>query len=160
MQGVAGQFPQVAGLRFSFDPARPGLRSQANGDDIEYYVLRRYGPLDSQTPGRYLYNVSCGASTNVPPASDVAVAWDSLTCTPGATMRLTVGLDVPPDAAAYITGEAEEKMGVAPALRSHVAKEMRDAAEVKKQLGKVRELRTEKPPVGDGKTNPKAGKKN
>ena len=35
VEGVAGQFPQVAGLRFSFDPARPGLRSQANGDDID-----------------------------------------------------------------------------------------------------------------------------
>ncbi|MFP1682646.1 bifunctional metallophosphatase/5'-nucleotidase [Alloalcanivorax sp. C16-1] len=35
VEGSAGQFPQVAGLRFSFDPARPGLRSQANGDDID-----------------------------------------------------------------------------------------------------------------------------
>ncbi|MBL4714528.1 MAG: bifunctional metallophosphatase/5'-nucleotidase [Alcanivorax sp.] len=34
VEGVAGQFPQVAGLRFSFDPTRPGLRSTANGDDI------------------------------------------------------------------------------------------------------------------------------
>tara|TARA_A100001391_G_scaffold172672_1_gene134238 strand:+ start:7282 stop:9327 length:2046 start_codon:yes stop_codon:yes gene_type:complete len=35
VEGSAGQFPQVAGLRFSFDPARPGLRSQANGDDMD-----------------------------------------------------------------------------------------------------------------------------
>ena len=35
VEDTAGQFPQVAGLRFSFDPARPGLRSQANGDDID-----------------------------------------------------------------------------------------------------------------------------
>ena len=38
-----------------------------------------------------------------------------------------------------------EKAGVAPELRSHVAKEMRDAAEVKRQLGKVRELKGDKP---------------
>ncbi|MBM7333692.1 bifunctional metallophosphatase/5'-nucleotidase [Alloalcanivorax marinus] len=35
VENTAGQFPQVAGLRFSFDPARPGLRSQANGDDTD-----------------------------------------------------------------------------------------------------------------------------
>ncbi|HAV67326.1 MAG TPA: hypothetical protein DC473_00395, partial [Alcanivorax sp.] len=35
VEGVAGQFPQVAGLRFSFDPTRPGLRSTANGDDVD-----------------------------------------------------------------------------------------------------------------------------
>ena len=32
---MAGQFPQVAGLRFSFDPTRQGLRSTANGDDVD-----------------------------------------------------------------------------------------------------------------------------
>ncbi|HAJ42298.1 MAG TPA: bifunctional metallophosphatase/5'-nucleotidase, partial [Alcanivorax sp.] len=35
VEGVAGQFPQVAGLRFSFDPTRQGLRSTANGDDVD-----------------------------------------------------------------------------------------------------------------------------
>ena len=49
------------------------------------------------------------------------------------------------EAATYITGAYLEQAGVAPNLRSHVAKEMRDAAEVKKQLGKVRELKGEKP---------------
>ena len=49
------------------------------------------------------------------------------------------------DSAMYFTEEAHEKTGVSPALKSHVAKQMRDDAEVKKQLGKVRELRTVTP---------------
>lgn len=74
-----------------------------NGDPIYYYALRRYGPLDSQTPVQYLYNVSCSAASSMPMASDVAVSWQSLTCTPGQAMAFTVGLDVPPEAPAYIT---------------------------------------------------------
>ena len=56
------------------------------------------------------------------------------------------------DAAAFITGEYLEKGGVAPELKAHVAKQMRDEAEVRKQLGKVRELKTGTPPgKGGGK---------
>lgn len=33
VENVAGQFPQVAGLRFSFDPAQPARLSALNGDD-------------------------------------------------------------------------------------------------------------------------------
>ncbi|MCG8391735.1 MAG: bifunctional metallophosphatase/5'-nucleotidase [Pseudomonadales bacterium] len=35
VEGVAGQFPQVAGLRFSFDPAQPARLSTLNGDEID-----------------------------------------------------------------------------------------------------------------------------
>ena len=45
------------------------------------------------------------------------------------------------DAADYLSGQYMEKTGVAPMLRAHAAKQMRDDVEVKKQLGKVRELR-------------------
>ena len=44
------------------------------------------------------------------------------------------------DAADYLSGAYAEKTGVAPALRAHAAKQMRDDAEVKQQLGKVREV--------------------
>ena len=49
------------------------------------------------------------------------------------------------DSAMYYTEEAHEKTGVSPALKAHVAKQMRGDAEVKKQLGKVWELRTVTP---------------
>ena len=45
------------------------------------------------------------------------------------------------DAAEYMTGANTQKHAVAPELRAHVARQMRDDAEVKKQLAKVRELK-------------------
>ena len=45
------------------------------------------------------------------------------------------------DTAEYMIGVSDPRHGVAPELRAHVAKLMRDDAEVKKQLTKVRELR-------------------
>ena len=85
---------------FSFDVQWDG------GSPIEYYVLRRFGPTGGGYSGpqsTFLYNVSCSAAETVPRASHVAVAYEQLTCTPGDAMSFTVGLDLPPDAAAYIT---------------------------------------------------------
>ena len=49
------------------------------------------------------------------------------------------------DAADYMSGAHAKKHGVCPALRAHAARLMKDDAEVKKQLSKVRELRPAKP---------------
>ena len=46
------------------------------------------------------------------------------------------------ESADYFAGTRAEKMGVAPELKSYVARQMKDDAEVKKQLTKTRELRT------------------
>lgn len=45
------------------------------------------------------------------------------------------------EAADYISGRHRESSGIAAELRTHVARLMRDGAEVKRQIGKVRELR-------------------
>jgi hypothetical protein len=46
------------------------------------------------------------------------------------------------ESAEYFAGTRTEKMGVAPELKSYVARQMKDDAEVKKQLTKTRELRS------------------
>ena len=86
------------GRHRSFDFTVPN----ENGDAIEYYLVRRVGPAPTQT---YLYNISCpsaGGVASVPPHSRVSISYPSLTCTPGDTMSLTVGLDLPLTDPAYI----------------------------------------------------------
>ena len=82
---------------FSFD------MPDANGDPIEYLLIRRVGPLPAST--EYRYNVSCpnhGGSLTAPQSPFNSISYQTLTCTPGQTMTLTVGLDLPPTSAAYI----------------------------------------------------------
>ena len=54
------------------------------------------------------------------------------------------------DAADYLGGAYAEKGGIDPKLRAHAARVMKDDAEVRKQLGKVRVLK------GAARTAPKA----
>ena len=82
---------------FSFD------MPYANGDPIEYFLIRRVGT--SPASAEFRYNVSCpsnGGSLTAPQTSRDSIAYQSLTCTPGQTMTLNVGLDLPLTSTAYI----------------------------------------------------------
>ena len=68
-----------------------------NGDPILRYVLRREGG----GPTHY-YNVSCSAPPAVACGSTTPICYSSLSCQPGATVSLTVGLDVFPTDPAYL----------------------------------------------------------